>query len=83
MYSGTLFHVQVMGKSTTKDRSKQVRTFDADGYRRRADAIIFKDRSFTEVCVHVHVCVCVYYVYVHVHGHSGCVGRVGVTTKDL
>jgi diphosphoinositol-polyphosphate diphosphatase len=40
---------QIMGKSTTKDRSKQVRTFDADGYRRRADAIIFRDTSFTEV----------------------------------
>ena len=53
-----------MSKSTTKVRSNQTRTFDMDGYRKRADAIIFKDTSFTEVhvcvCVYVCVCVCMY-----------------------
>lgn len=37
-----------MGK-TVKDRTKQKRTYDPDGYRRRADAIIFKDNTFREV----------------------------------
>jgi diphosphoinositol-polyphosphate diphosphatase len=37
-----------MGKSN-KDRTKQIRTFDTDGYRRRADAIIFRDTTFREV----------------------------------
>ena len=51
-----------MSKSTTKVRSNQTRTFDMDGYRKRADAIIFKDTSFTEVrvCMCVCVCVCTY-----------------------
>ena len=38
-----------MGKSTTKDRSKQIRIFDEDGFRKRADAIIFKDKLYAEV----------------------------------
>ena len=50
-----------MGKSTTKDRSRQVRIYDADGYRKRADAIIFKDKTFTQVQTHL--------MYVPVYAH--------------
>lgn len=45
----SILQVERMSKSTTKVRSNQTRTFDMDGYRKRADAIIFKDTSFTEV----------------------------------
>ena len=46
-------------KNSKKAGSRQIRVYDPDGFRRRADCFCFRDRSRAEVCVCVCVCVCV------------------------
>ena len=40
-------------KKSNKDYSTTTRVYDSDGYRLRADALIFKDEHKQEVCVDV------------------------------